>query len=171
MEQIRTAVGGGGRPQGGTLPQVTTAEQQQRGAQRGDERGGGGRWIASGGGRSAGGALPRLEGEGEGWERKEAGYGREGGWGGEEGGGWGAEEETGVPPATRRGEKFPADSSDWWNDWKFGLTYNNEEWGDALFWRAVLAEGCATTAFTYFLLSVGGCVGGHLMDGMLFSRC
>lgn len=35
---------------------------------------------------------------------------------------------------------------------------------DALFWRAVLAEGCATAAFTFFLLSVRPRGGG---DGLL----
>ena len=38
-------------------------------------------------------------------------------------------EELGVPAASRIPEKWPRDAEDWWNDWKFGLTYNNEEWG------------------------------------------
>lgn len=154
MERIRQAVTGG--EQGRGLPKLE--EERMRGAggggagasretgretwREGGREGGGGR-----GGGVRPGELPGLEeGREAGWERKEgregyggygggegrgygrAGYGGEGrGYGGEEG--WAAEEETGVPAGTRGREKMPVDMTDFWNDWKFGLTYNNEEWG------------------------------------------
>lgn len=172
MERIRQAVTGGEKGRG--LPDLE--EERMRGAgggmggrATGREYGreGGGLGGAGGRGGAQPGELPGLTEGGEaGWERKEGGaYG----YGGE--GGWGAEEETGVPAGTRGREKMPADATDFWNDWKFGLTYNNEEWGDGFFWRAVFAEGCATTAFTYFLLSVGCriCPKGSSLGGLIDS--
>lgn len=39
------------------------------------------------------------------------------------------EEDLGVPSGTARGEKYPTSGSDWWENWGFGLTYNDEEYG------------------------------------------
>lgn len=99
-------------------------------------------------GGERGGKLPRLDTTEEGWERKEGGGmggGRGGGgWGGAGyggagaagagagalGGGYGYEgQEAGGVPAGSGREKYPTSVSDFWQDWKFGLTYNNSEWG------------------------------------------
>ena len=100
--------------------------------------------TATGTGTGArGGHLPKLETETEpGWERKEGeggtwgagGRGERGAGGRGERRGLGAgafydEEEltSGVPGKSR--ERCPVDWTEWWNDWKFGLTYDNTEWG------------------------------------------
>lgn len=120
MERLRQAVTD--QQQGRGLPQLEEERMHGAGGQEyGRESGG------RGGARP--GELPGLQTE-EGWERKEGGgrgYG-EGGYGE----GWAGEEETGVPAGTRGREKMPADMNDFWQDWKFGLTYNNEEWGCVL---------------------------------------
>jgi hypothetical protein len=148
MERMRQAVMGE-HQQGRGLPKLEEERMRQAGgAMAGRETG---REAGREGGREVrAGELPGLETR-EGWERKEGygergygqgqgydkrGYGEQGqrygeqgyGYGGEEG--WAGEEETGVPAATRGGrEKVPADMTSFWDDWKFGLTYNADEWG------------------------------------------
>ncbi len=123
MERIRHAVTG--EQQGRGLPQLEEERMHARQGGGGYGQGYGGREGGRGGAQP--GELPGLETE-EGWERKE-GYGGQGYGGRGYGETWEGEEETGVPAGTRGREKMPADMNDFWSDWKFGLTYNSEEWG------------------------------------------
>ena len=141
MEAVRQTVGMGQGQRGGTLPPLETQREgwerkEETGTGRGGTAGGGmlgALGLGGGAGADRGGRLPRLQPGEEGYERQ--GWGEEaarGGRGGRGGRGRGYDEEEegalGVPAGSGR-EKYPSTWSDWWHDWRFGLTYNNSEWG------------------------------------------
>ena len=131
-----------GGERGGTLPRLGTAEEdweRKEGGGTSGGRGGAGCGRAGYGGAGAAGASAGGMGGGYGYEGQEVRLDLREQFGDRQRqmltyaplslhSTSHSQDVAGVPAGSGR-EKYPCSWSDFWHDWKLGLTYNNSEWG------------------------------------------